>query len=87
MAALVRVPGIGKKTAERIVVELRDRAATLPVASSAAGAPADPQAEAVVALQQVGYNPAEAVRMARVATATGDDAASIIRKALQAALR
>jgi len=38
-------------------------------------------------LQQLGYKPAEAVRMAREAVAPGDDAAMIIRKALQSALR
>ena len=89
-AALVRIPGIGKKTAERIVVELRDRAADLigsggPVGGS--GIPADPESEAVIALQQLGYKPAEAAKMARAAVAAGDDAATIIRKALQSALR
>ena len=52
-----------------------------------AGVPADPQSEATVALQQLGYKPAEAARMARDAVAAGDDAATIIRKALQSALR
>ncbi len=88
-AALTRIPGIGKKTAERMVVELRDRAADL-IGGGVGGAtalPADPQSEAAIALQQLGYKPAEAVRMARDATAAGDDAATIIRKALQAALR
>ena len=89
VTALTRVPGIGKKTAERMVVELRDRAADLitgnPIGGS--GVPHDPQSEAVSALQQLGYKPAEAVRMAQAATADGDDAATIIRKALQAALR
>jgi len=90
VSALTRIPGIGKKTAERIVVELRDRAeaimggATL-VAST--GAPADPLSEATVALQQLGYKPAEAQRMARTAQAEGDSPEAIIRKALQSALR
>ena len=52
-----------------------------------AGVPADPQSEATIALQQLGYKPAEAARMARDAAAAGDDAALIIRKALQSALR
>ena len=89
VTALTRIPGIGKKTAERMVVELRDRAADLAGAGGphlAAGG-ADPQSEAVIALQQLGYKPAEAVRMARDATAAGDDAATIIRKALKSALR
>ena len=88
VTALTRIPGIGKKTAERIVVELRDRAADLGGGGGvSASLPADPQSEATIALQQLGYKPAEAARMARDATGNGDDAATIIRKALQAALR
>ena len=89
VTALTRIPGIGKKTAERMVVELRDRAADFgggggPIGGSVAH---DPLSEAVVALQQLGYKPAEAARMARDAAAAGDDAATIIRKALKSALR
>jgi len=88
IAALTRIPGIGKKTAERIVVELRDRAADFASGSSAIGMPgADATSEATVALQQLGYKPVEAARMAREAAADGDEVAVIIRKALQAALR
>ena len=90
ITALTRIPGIGKKTAERMVVELRDRASDFVgggATFTAGGVPADAQSEAVVALQQLGYNPAEAARMARDAKADGDDAASIIRKALKSALR
>jgi len=90
VAALTRIPGIGKKTAERMVVELRDRAADLAGVGATlnmSGAPADPQSEAVIALQQLGYKPAEASRMAAAAVAAGDDAATIIRKALKSALR
>lgn len=88
VAALTRIPGIGKKTAERMVVELRDRAASFGSSSGTGGGIAsDPQSEAISALQQLGYKPAEAVRMAREAMAAGDDAATIIRKALQSALR
>ncbi|KAF1719765.1 Holliday junction branch migration protein RuvA [Pseudoxanthomonas wuyuanensis] len=88
VTALTRIPGIGKKTAERMVVELRDRAADLAGGlPGRASLPNDPQSEAVIALQQLGYKPAEAARMAREAVADGDDAALIIRKALQSALR
>ncbi|MCW5580675.1 MAG: Holliday junction branch migration protein RuvA [Luteimonas sp.] len=89
VAALTRIPGIGKKTAERMVVELRDRAADLAANASpvvAAGA-ADPLSEAIVALQQLGYKPAEAQKMAKAAAGDGDRAEIIIRKALQSALR
>jgi Holliday junction DNA helicase RuvA len=88
VTALTRIPGIGKKTAERMVVELRDRAADMvggpPIGGGIAG---DPQSEAVSALEQLGYKPAEAARLAREATAEGDDTATIIRKALKSALR
>ncbi len=88
VAALTRIPGIGKKTAERMVVELRDRVVDLGGTSlGSPSLPNDPQSEAVIALQQLGYKPAEALRMAREAAAAGDDAAMIIRKALQSALR
>lgn len=90
IAALTRIPGIGKKTAERIVVELRDRvdgiALALPSASGGA-VPKDPLAEASVALQQLGYKPAEVARLVKEAAEPGDSAESIIRKALKAALR
>ena len=92
IAGLSRIPGIGKKTAERLVVELRDRASEfIGIGSTGAGrstaAPLDPLGEATVALQQLGYKPAEAQRMATDASAEGDSAEAIIRKALKAALR
>jgi Holliday junction DNA helicase RuvA len=90
IAALTRIPGIGKKTAERIVVELRDRvdgiALAMPSASGGA-VPKDPLAEASVALQQLGYKPVEVARLVKEAAEPGDTAESIIRKALKAALR
>ena len=93
VTALTRIPGIGKKTAERIVVELRERMASDYGATpgtavkGAAGVATDPLSEATVALQQLGYKPAEAQRMARQAFAEGDVAEAVIRKALQSALR
>jgi holliday junction DNA helicase RuvA len=91
VVALTKIPGIGKKTAERIVVELRDRVDGLGAGatgfSAAPDAPLDPAAEATVALQQLGYKPAEATRLVqKVAAAAGDSAETIIRKALRAAL-
>ena len=93
VTALCRIPGIGKKTAERIVVELRERAGDLAgggaiaVIGGRGAVPADPLSEAVVALQQLGYKPAEAQKMAEKARAEGDAVEAIIRKALQAALK
>lgn len=90
ITALTRIPGIGKKTAERMVVELRDRAVDFPTGvptSSGDTGSRDPLSEATIALQQLGYKPAEAQRMAKAAQADGDGPETIIRKALQAALR
>ena len=88
VAALTRIPGIGKKTAERIVVELRDRVGNVVIAAPAGTTPIarDPRGEAEAALQQLGYKPAEATRLAAAAAGEGDDAEAIIRKALKAAL-
>ena len=91
VAALTRIPGIGKKTAERMVVELRDRVDGLgggmPATIGGAAGAVDPVAEASVALQALGYKPAEVTRLVRDAAAPGDRAEDIIRKALKAALR
>ncbi len=90
VVALTKIPGIGKKTAERIVVELRDRldgVSSLPGASlQTPGAPLDAAGEATVALQQLGYKPVEVSRLVQKVAAEGDSAESIIRKALRAAL-
>ncbi|HET8553755.1 MAG TPA: Holliday junction branch migration protein RuvA [Rhodanobacteraceae bacterium] len=92
VTALTRIPGIGKKTAERIVVELRDRidapgaAVAGAAAAVSAGAPRDARGEAEVALQQLGYKPVEAARLVAKAAEDGDNAESIIRKSLRAAL-
>lgn len=89
--SLTRIPGIGKKTAERIVMELRDRIDAPDAAIAGAAKIGTPAArgargEAEVALQQLGYKPAEAARLVDKATAEGDTAEAIIRKSLRAAL-
>lgn len=90
LASLTRIPGIGKKTAERIVVELRDRVDGLVGTVSSrlgGGVPNDPVSEASVALQSLGYKPAEVLRMVKDVAAPDDSSEDIIRKALRAALR
>jgi Holliday junction DNA helicase RuvA len=90
VVALTKIPGIGKKTAERIVIELRDRVDGLTSVPGArfngADVPLDAIGEATVALQQLGYKPAEVTRLVQKVAAEGDTAEAIIRKALRAAL-
>jgi len=89
VAALVRVPGIGRKTAERLVIEMRDRlkamagVAVLPGAAPAAGGGA--QAEAFAALVALGYKPAEVTRLLQKVDAEVTTTEELIRHALRAA--
>lgn len=92
ITALTRIPGIGKKTAERIVVELRDRVDALGGGATTnsgimAAQPLDPVGEATIALQALGYKPPEVARLIGKVAEPGDNAEMIIRKALKAALR
>ncbi len=88
VASLTRLPGIGKKTAERIIMELRDKLDGLAMAGGtsirgATPASNDPAAEASFALASLGYKPAEVSRMVSAVAESGMDAEEIIRKALQ----
>jgi Holliday junction DNA helicase RuvA len=89
VASLTRLPGIGKKTAERIIMELRDKLEGLPVAGGGpalggvAPASSDPATEAGFALTSLGYKPAEVSRMISAVAEAGMDAEEIIRKALR----
>jgi Holliday junction DNA helicase RuvA len=87
---LVRIPGVGRKTAERLLIEMRDRvkglgATGVAVAAGAPDAPAGPQAEAYSALVALGYKPSEAIRLLRAVDASVQTTEEIIRRALQAA--
>jgi len=89
IARLTKVPGIGRKTAERLVIEMRDKLPKdIPMLAStttAAGpvAPGDPVSEAVSALVALGYKPNEASRAVRSASTKGLSAEEIIRQALK----
>ncbi len=88
IAALTKIPGIGKKTAERMLVELRERSADMisPLAGRSSGIAQDALTEASIALQQLGYKPVEITRMVKDTKST-DSAEDIIRHALKSALR
>ena len=80
-AGLARIPGIGKKTAERPLFELRDR---LPGAGAGAvDVPEEPLAEAVAALAALGFSATEAQRRVATVDATGLDSEGIVRAALR----
>jgi len=92
IAALTRLPGIGKKTAQRLVIEMRDRVDAVPagsLAGIAAGSPVGGDGnsaltDAVDALTALGYRPADADRMARAADDGAKTSEEIIRAALKA---
>ena len=91
-AALTRVPGIGRKTADRLVVEMRDRVAALssraiPNAPSSVERDMSPTEEAAQALIALGYKPAEASRMIEKVASPELKSEQIIRLALQASLK
>ena len=91
-ASLTRLPGIGKKTAERIIVELRDKLEAYPVAEGGAARPAGNTAggasgEAINALQALGYKPQEASRMVRAVAEPDMAVEQIIRSALQSTVK
>lgn len=94
-SALVRLPGIGKKTAERLIIEMRDRldkldlpsAAPAPKSSPAEVVQSSPVADAVSALVALGYKPNDASRMVRNVETTDLGSEEIIRAALQQAVK
>jgi len=91
-AALVRLPGVGKKTAERLIVELRDKlkdqdvdmSSAVTVGVESAPASSSPVADAVSALVTLGYKATEASRMVRAVETTDLQTEEIIRLSLQA---
>ena len=87
-ATLTRIPGVGRKIAERLIVEMRDRlaAATADSQAVATAAPVGMAAEAYSALIALGYKPHEASRLLKNAGG-GSSTEELIRSALQSAAR
>ncbi len=90
--ALVRLPGIGKKTAERLIIELRDRLPSVADASdSSLGVTSskiainNPKQEAISALCALGYKTQDASKMVHAIPQEDKSCEDIIRLALQGA--
>jgi len=95
-AALTKLPGVGKKTAERLIVEMRDRlkewegggAGSVDMAQPGAAAPASSVEDALSALIALGYKAQDAGRMVRgVGDSTGISSEELIRRALQGTVK
>jgi Holliday junction DNA helicase RuvA len=98
VSTLTRLPGVGKKTAERLIIEMRDKLDTVDAQTALTSAGAlstpgvtpvnDPAKEAIEALQALGYKPADAERMIRQAARDGDatSAGALIKLALRNAV-
>jgi holliday junction DNA helicase RuvA len=90
VAALTRVPGVGRKTAERLIVEMRDRLRApqlAAVGTAAAGAALSAAGEAYDALIALGYRAAEATRLLQAVGPGVQSTEELIRRALQGAAR
>lgn len=89
VTALVKLPGVGKKTAERLVMELRDKLPKLDDAPQLAnvGNFGNARAEAISALCSLGYKPLDASRMVSAIQPEGKSCEAIIRLALQSAAK
>jgi holliday junction DNA helicase RuvA len=93
VAMLTRIPGIGRKTAERVIIEMRDNVQklkqTAPGAHTATslGAAPSAQSEAFSALIALGYKPPEVTRLLKSADEPGLSTTEIIRRALKSAVK
>ena len=93
VAMLTRLPGVGKKTAERLIIEMRDKIEALlgdmPAQQVTAGGHSI-VSEAIEALQALGYKPADAEQMIGRVQQQGEtlsSASQLIKKALQATVK
>lgn len=88
-ALLQRLPGVGKKTAERLIVEMRDKASQSVIPGPRGTTPAadNPVSEARAALATLGYKPAEIQRLVDGVAADGMSTEQIVQAALRQALR
>jgi holliday junction DNA helicase RuvA len=85
LAMMTRIPGVGRKTAERLLVEMRDYFKALPVAKGGLAQAPTPRSEALHALVALGYKLPEAQRMLDSVAGEGHSTEDLIRTALQGA--
>ena len=88
-ATLVKIPGVGKKTAERLIVEMRDKfdgSPSHPGTGPAARVEPDARSEAIDALVALGYKPAEVKKLLAEIDVRDKSAEDIIRLALRQAV-
>jgi len=88
-ASLVKIPGVGKKTAERLIIEMRDKIDATAVTSGTpkVAVAASPRSEAVDALISLGYKASEVNKLIGAMDVDGQSAEDIIRRALRQAAR
>ena len=86
-AMLIKIPGVGRKTAERLVIEMRDRIDQQQALPKTAGRPrgADARSEAFDALVALGYKPREVKQLIGPLDVDDKSAEDIIRSALRQA--
>jgi Holliday junction DNA helicase RuvA len=88
-ATLVKIPGVGKKTAERLIIEMRDKIdkSTIEPGATTVRADSSPRSEAVDALMALGYKAGEVNKLISSMDVDGQTAEDIIRQALRQAAR
>lgn len=91
---LVRLPGVGQKTAERLIIEMRGRLPELSNQTSlsdrsdlSANITSNPKQEAVTALCALGYKPLDASRMVQAIAVEDKSCEDIIRLALRSTIK
>lgn len=91
--SLVKLPGVGKKTAERLIIEMRDRlpktteTSANSTSSNGSNQSPNPEQEAISALCALGYKPMDANKMVKAVATTGQHCEEIIRLALQGTVK